>query len=201
MKRTLFFFAIITSALISSAQTVSIGAIGGVALLDQTLNQNESRRYIVGPSVEVRFFDHFAVEADALYQRLGNTLYFATVAGVPVSFVSRQRGNSWEFPLQGKYYFRPRTAAWRPFLGTGYAFRTIGVHESITGPAVIGSGTPPAAHVNFRSNLGVGAMFSAGLRMGAGRLAILPELRYTRWGSQDNLTRKDEAAFLLGVSF
>jgi hypothetical protein len=203
MKRTLFFLAI-AGARIASAQTVSFGVKGGVSLIDQTSSQDESRPYIVGPSVEVQFFDHVGIEADALYQRLGNTLYFSISAGVPLSLdVNRERGNSWEFPLLGKYYFRSPTTRWRPFFGTGYVFRTIGLHEAVTRTVLNADGTPQALTSRFdsRSSLGIGATFSAGLRARFGPVSLMPEIRYTRWGNQDNLTRKNEAAFLFGINF
>jgi hypothetical protein len=43
--------------------------------------------------------------------------------------------------------------------------------------------------------------FAAGVRFNVWRLAIVPEARYTRWGSSEDLNRKNEAAFLLGISF
>jgi len=47
----------------------------------------------------------------------------------------------------------------------------------------------------------VGATFAAGVRYRIGHLAILRQVRYMRWGGQDNILRKNEAAFFLGVSF
>ena len=57
-------------------------------------------------------------------------------------------------------------------------------------------------HNDFGLGLGAGAVFAGGVRFRAGRLAFLPELRYTRWGGSDgNLTRKNEAGVLLGINF
>jgi hypothetical protein len=47
----------------------------------------------------------------------------------------------------------------------------------------------------------VGASAGAGARIPVGRLALSPEVRYTRWGSQSVLLRKNEASILLGVHF
>lgn len=213
-KLSISFLAMIVGASFLSAQTVSFGVKGGVPLIEQGGNFDESRPYIVGPSVEVHLFGGFAVEADALYQRLGASFTFSpfsllagssvSLAGSSISYEAiRQRGNAWEFPLLGKYYFRSRTSAWRPYLATGYNFRTIGVHTAGTVILTDQNGMPHTSSFrqSFRSDLGIGATFAGGVRLRAGRIAVLPEVRYTRWGSSDNLTRKNEAAFLLGISF
>ena len=55
---------------------------------------------------------------------------------------------------------------------------------------------------NSRSNLGVGAVFAAGVRFRVGRLSVIPELRYTYWGSTAQFDlRRNEAAGLVGISF
>jgi hypothetical protein len=217
MRRYVLFFLVTTAGLHSAAaQAVSIGVKGGIPLTEATTRQDESRPYIVGPSIEVRLPAGLAIEADALYRRIGNTVSFGYTPGAnlvipgnnlltPVifPFISRQRGNSWEFPLLGKYYLRPRTSAWQPFFGTGYAFRTVGLHDATTETITDASG---ASHMlsfknDYRSSLGVGAVFAAGVRFHTGRFSFLPEVRYTRWGGSDNLIRKNEAGILLGISF
>jgi hypothetical protein len=212
--KILFCFVMIATARIASAQLVSVGALGGVPFLDATPGADESRRYIVGPSVEVRLPAGFAVELDALYRRLGDTSEFSgsyVIAPGPSTipyvnfFINRQRGNSWEFPLLGKYYFRARTSSWQPFIGTGWDLRTIGVHQAfsqtVTDPAT-GAAHFSSFHDDFRSDLGVGAVAVLGLRYRLGRLALLPQIRYTRWGSSNDFsTRKNEVGFLLGITF
>ena len=95
--------------------------------------------------MEVRLPARFAVEADALYQRIGYSNVFNL--NDTNLFQSRERGNSWEFPLLVKYYFRPQSESWQPFVGTGFAFRTTSFHsdysESPTG----------AFHQDYRSGL------------------------------------------------
>jgi hypothetical protein len=194
-------FAVIAVTRLASGQMLSVGAIGGVPVTDTTGRNDESRPYIVGGSVEVRLpGSGFALEADALYRRVGATNYFGFTSGLFSSLsVDRQRGNSWDFPLLGKYYFR-RTSAWQPFVGSGFAFRTVGVTDSAT-VFSNDSVNPVAASGNFRSPLEVGATVAGGLRLHYGRMAILPQIRYTRWGGTNNLTRNNETSFLLGVTF
>jgi hypothetical protein len=212
MKTILFVFVTIATNQVASAQLVSIGAIGGVPFLAPNQGGDESRPYIVGPSVEFRLPAGFAIEVDALYRRIGNTFRFnfsAIGAGlnvVPATsfYINRQRGNDWEFPFLGKYYFRPRTARWQPFLSTGWALRTVSFHQDISETVIDANGN---SHFNsfrnhFRSDVGVGAVFAAGVRFRVGRIAVIPELRYTYWGSTAQFElRRNEAAGLLGITF
>jgi hypothetical protein len=201
-----------------SAQTISIGVKGGIPLNDPTSNtfgtHDESPPYVVGASVEVKLPANFAIEADALYRRIGNTVNFGNIAiltGVNLSttatnaYINRTRGNSWEFPLLGKYYLREHSLmGWQPFLGTGFAFRTIGFSSTSTQVSVdsTGQSTILSGKGSYRSNLDVGATVAAGVRMRHGRMAIAPEFRYTRWGGADNnQVVRNDARFLLGLSF
>jgi hypothetical protein len=212
MNKILLLLATIAINQVASAQLLSIGVKGGVPFLDTNESGDESRPYIVGPSVEVRLPAGFAIEVDALYRRIGDTLGFnasSIGAGLNVIpstsfYINRQRGNDWQFPVLGKYYFRPRAAAWQPFLSSGWALRTVGFHENISETFVDANGNSHfnSFQYNFRSNLGVGAVFAAGVRFRVGRLYVTPELRYTYWGSTtQSEPRKNEAAGLVGISF
>jgi hypothetical protein len=214
MKTILFVFVTITINQVASAQLVSFGVKGGVPFLAPNQGGDESRPYIVGPSVEFRLPAGFAIELDALYRRIGSTSAFGfstnTIFVPPLtppyitSFVNRQRGNYWEFPVLGKYYFRPRSTAWQPFIGTGWALRTVSFHNDISETVVSADGTSHSDSFrnHFRSDVGVGATFAAGVRFRVGRVAVIPELRYTYWGRAiQNSLRNNEAAGLLGVSF
>src|SRR5690242_13211330 len=79
------------------AQLVSIGVKGGIPLTDPIRYNDESRRYVVGPSIEFRLPLHLAVEVDALYSRIGRSYSVSTLSGTAGSiFAIRDRGNSWE---------------------------------------------------------------------------------------------------------
>jgi hypothetical protein len=213
----LFCLAIIGSTSTATAQLVSIGVLGGIPFLQPNDGGDESRRYIVGPSIEFRLPGGFAIEVDGLYRRIGNSYSsgvsgsvispgtsFVSIAPYPSFFIDRQRGNYWEFPVIAKYYFRPRSASWQPFIGTGWALRTIGFHENSSETLVDANGNShfQTFQSNTRSDLGVGAVAAAGVRFRVGRLAFTPEIRYIYWGSTEQFDlRRNEAAVLLGISF
>jgi len=194
------------------AQPVSVGALGGVPLVEQTnsFEHDESRPYVIGPSVEVRLPAGFALEADALYQRVGGTFSFRLLTSNPepvgpgtLASSNRLRANLWEFPLLGKYYFRRRSSGWQPFLGTGWALRFAEIHQAGSETSVDAQGALNTFSFNgsFRSDLEIGANFAAGVRFRVGHFALSPQVRCTRWGGQNNILRKNEAAAILGISF
>jgi len=211
MKTILFVFVTIATNQVASAQLVSIGAIGGVPFLDASQGGDESRPYIIGPSVEFRLPAGFAVEVDALYRRIGNTFGFnfsgigAGLNVVPATsfYINRQRGNDWEFPFLGKYYFRPRTAGWQPFLSTRWALRTVSFRQDISETVIDANGNSHfnSFHYNFRSDVGVGAVVAAGV-LSRWPYRRDPRLRYTYWGSTAQFElRRNEAAGVVGISF
>lgn len=206
-KHALHVLFLLAASGLACAQTVSIGVKGGIPLISPNTYNDESRRYIVGPSIEVRLPAGFAIEADALYQRVGSTNGYSYLQGTgSVTYVSHQRGNSWEFPLIAKYYFGSGRKKWQPYLGTGYEFRTVGYHgttsySDTTGTNLLGGPQSGTYTSDYRSTLGVGALVTAGMRFRLGRFAVSPEVRYTRWGSSENGLRKNEVNLLVGFSF
>ena len=198
---------LLLAAAAAPAQTVSFGVKGGIPLIAPNTWNDESRPYIIGPSVEVRLPAGFAIEADALYRRIGNSFAYSFITGTATgSYTSRVRGNSWEFPLLAKYYFHFKQSGWQPFVGTGYAFRTIHYHDDSyysipSGTNLVGIAPSGPVSSNYGSSLEVGAVISAGVRYRIGRFALLPEVRYTRWGGTENGMRRNEANVMLGINF
>lgn len=189
-----------------SAQPVSFGVKGGVAMTAPGASNNEGKRYEVGPSVEFRLPANFAVEFSAIYSRTGATslFYYGTPATLTQTTSYRTRGNNWEFPLLGKYYFRSREDRWRPYLGTGYAFRS--TWYEVKGSSVSVDSTQHTTvttpfHTDYRSAVDVGAMAAAGVRFQTGRIHFLPEIRYTRYSEANSFYRKNQLKFLIGVTF
>lgn len=193
------FLLLLLGAYAASAQSlhsISVGVKGGIPLIDQTTEGNdESQPYILGVSVEFRLPASFAVEVDGLYQRVGDSYGFSEANGTTsLTGIERQRGNDWEVPFLGKYYFRRRAVGWQAFVDTGWALREVDIfsNESLSNGTSVGR--------NYWSQLGVGAVASAGLRFGA-RHTIVPEIRYTRWGSSTSWMNPNELAFLLGINY
>lgn len=185
---TLFVF----SGLSLFGQAVSFGVKGGANLTDAADRYDESRRYVVGPSIEVRLPARFAIEGNALFNRFGasSSLQQGLATG-------RIRGNSWDFPVLGKYYFSGQSAGTRPFVSSGFAFRKIWFDD---GDRRFGQrGTTP---FGSSSEVGVGAVFGGGVSLKAWRLHVAPEFRYTRWGGNNYpVTNLNQAQVLLGIQF
>ncbi len=209
-KYTVVFLSLLgCSFSVSNAQDqrVSFGVKGGVPISSPPGYNDESRRYIVGPSIEIRLPANFALEFDALYQRIGSSFYGSfsdPENGTAGAYSSRERGNSWQFPLLAKYYIGSRTRTWQPFLSTGYALGVSWNHGEFQ--SSVTSGTPLTTQSNqgksdSRSPLNVGAVLAGGVRYNAGRVALLPEFRYTRWGALTSATRKNQTHFLMGIAF
>ncbi len=208
MRPVLLFLLVTTCGL---AQPISAGIKAGVPLTD-FLNAAQSgtfnysaptQRYIVGGTVEVRLPLGFAVEADALYRRLG---YTGSGNLVDVFTTSHTTGSNWEFPLLLKYRFHFPIV--RPFLDAGVAWDTLaGLQQTISevSPVSLSSNSSPA---ELKRNTTMGFVLGAGVDIHALFLHISPEIRYTRWNAQqisDALgllhSNQNQAEFLVGFTF
>jgi|SRR5882724_8828400 len=111
-------------------QHLTIGVKGGLRLTGDTppYGASNSRRYLIGPMIEVGLPLHFAFEVDALYSRLGNTFFIPSIAN---ESDTRTIANSWEFPLVAKYYLPVSRV--NPFFSIGVAPRyAVGtIHDSL----------------------------------------------------------------------
>ncbi|MEO5926413.1 MAG: outer membrane beta-barrel protein [Bryobacteraceae bacterium] len=203
------------AALSSYAQAVSIGVKGGVPITDafETTKGNSAayatntKRYIVGPTVQFNLPARFSIEIDALYKRLGyqydqsltnQTVYAKTVA------------NSWEFPALIKFAILPGPVT--PFVSVGGSVRHISGIKQIRDTVNAGL-APVRVEVNsateFNKRNDVGAVFAGGLEFKIGHVRVTPELRYTRWGSENFRdpinallhTNRNQGDFLMGFSF
>ena len=198
----------------------SFGAVGGVRLSGAASPSNdESRRYTAGPSIEVRFGDHIAVEFDALYKRLGYSFSLpasASMVGAGLGagaatarfevlyYALRNRAHSWEFPVLGKYYLNGRRQSTRFFVGTGYSFQRAWTTSDFTMvEKIVESGEVLFINSSSQSAspVTVGAVFAAGVTRKAGPITFVPSFRYTRWGFSTTVLGKNQSEFLLGIRF
>jgi len=208
MKLALLVCAVTVGAI---AQPVSVGVKFGVPVTDalETFRGNQAayvsntHRYLVGPTVQLNLPFRFSIEVDALYRRLGYEYNQFAGPGSPTS--TRTVANSWEFPVLGKYAIWGGPA--RPFIDAGANFR------HITGVNQIRS-TLAAVNVNvtapeFNEDSDIGFVFGGGVEFKLGHVRITPELRYTRWGSENFRdpvasllrTNKNQGDFILGLTF
>ncbi len=186
-------------------QIFSAGVRGGVPLTDffNTVNSGSfsfspsTSRYIVGPTAELHLPLGFGIELDALYRHMSYT-----GAGVfqGVAAAANFNSGNWEFPLLLKY--RVHGKAVRPYFDAGIAWDTLsGISQSVS--QSVSNGAPTVVHKNS----------TAGFVLGAGVdfhfvVHIMPELRYTRWGSTQVIdpttllkSNQNQAEFLLGITF
>lgn len=167
---------------------------------------SNTKRYVIGPMVELRLPGGLAFEFDALYRRFN---YEAEVRLVDVFTNNRTTGNAWEFPLLAKYRF-PGLPLLRPYVAGGVAWNTLtGLRQDVTtlisGRPVTNTTDEPA---ELREKTTTGIVLGAGLEVRALFLRISPEVRYTRWGKEqfrdptDALKwNRNQAEFLVGFTF
>jgi hypothetical protein len=198
------FALLFVCALTTLAQPIGVGVKVGVpfngTFKDVGNFQSDTKRYIMGPMIELRLPAGFAVEGDALYTRVNLSGPLSAVGSV---FGSVLDTNSWEFPVLLKYKFggaNAGVAAIRPYVGAGASFRYLSGLGSL--PSYITS----AAGVD-KNNTGFVA--AGGVEFRALFIRVSPEIRYTRWGSESfisgltNIWRinQNQAQFLVGISF
>jgi hypothetical protein len=199
--------ACLAGTCVAYGQRFSYGVKGGASLNDPTNpeNSDESKRYVIGGTVELRIWGGLAAEADFLYRRNGLSYSYTYSphlpngdVSAPVSFAERRRLDVFEIPVLGKYYFRHEEKL-QPFVLTGYSFRKA-LGQADTSVTTLGTTTQSSG--SSWLPLDVGASFGAGLRWRAGRVSLTPEIRYTYWNSHPDLgVSKHQADFLFGISF
>jgi hypothetical protein len=201
---------------IALAQRIAVGVEGGVRTTDDisgTLS-GESKRYIVGPMVGIGLPLRLSFEFDALYRRFGFT---SSQGGCCGSSITRERANSWEFPMILKY--RLPGVVVHPFVGAGYAPRTVHGTNVSSGyylSGVTGTTSNYTYFFNQRSDTSYavthGVVASGGVTVDIGHVRFSPELRYVHWNapflnqpasasSSQFGSRQDEVFVLLGIAW
>jgi hypothetical protein len=181
------------------------GIKGGVPLTDfwsTVQSQNftfnpTTNRYIIGPTVELHFPFGIGIEGDALYRHMSYTSAGA-VQGVTAAL--NFNSGRWEFPLLLKYRFSAKVI--RPFIDGGIAWDTLsGVSESVA--SSVSNGAITVVHKNTTTGFVLGGGVDLHFV-----LHIMPEIRYTHWGSTQVIdpttllkSSQNQAEFLLGITF
>jgi opacity protein-like surface antigen len=207
-------FLLLLSATAALSQPFSFGVKAGVPLTDflstvQSPNfgfNSNTKRYIVGPTVELRLPFGLGIELDALYRRLD---YTSSTNLIDVFISGNTTGNAWEFPLLAKYRFPSKVL--RPYVDAGVAWDTLsGLTQTIT-QTVFPTRTTTTTTSNpaeLNKNTVMGFVTGIGLDVKVLLIHLSPEIRYTRWGAQHFLSsngglqsNQNQAEFLLGITF
>ena len=191
------------------SQIVSIGVRAGVPITDafETFRGNEARyftntkRYLIGPTVEFHLPWRLSIAVDALYKRIGYEFQQTS----PDVVNARTVANSWEFPARLKWEVIPGPI--RPFVGVGASVRHITGIRQVRNLANVVTEINDPPEFNKRND--VGFVFGGGLAFKLGRVRIAPEFRYVRWGSEAFRdpartllrTNRNQGDFLLGFTF
>src|SRR4051794_31463064 len=134
------FYILIVSTAAALAQPIGLGVKVGLPLTEAfntgsnptTSYTSDTKRYIIGPQLELRFPAGFGIEVDALYTKLK----FSSVGAVAGSVVNAATdADAWEFPILLKYKFggaNAIAASVRPFVTTGASFRRLTSISQIT---------------------------------------------------------------------
>ena len=185
---------------VASAQIVSVGVKGGVPATNSIGGYYPSPtsildvgRWTVGPTVELRLFYGFSVEADALYRRYREQFSFASTeviaAGTgtfPAIYVASQsKAGVWDFPVLLKY--RVGLRRFHPFVDAGYTFshRTTDVtnfQSCVSSLAVCQTSSFPVFQGTTRRSFSTssgGPTAGVGIEYRYHKLKIGPEVRYT----------------------
>jgi hypothetical protein len=182
---------------------LSVGVKGGVPLANafETATSrdlryfSDTKRYTVGPVVELRFPLGLGVEFDALYTRLN---FGSEEPGI----VTETTANAWHFPL----LLKVRAPGFvRPYLSVGPSFRRLGdVRQTVTDVAAgrFSDVTPSELRNRFSPGFVIGGGFELG-----DRTRLAPEIRYTRWTSDSFRvppvlrSNPNQFDFLIGLHF
>jgi hypothetical protein len=171
-----------------------LGAVAGLA--------STTGPYTLGPALQVRAAQLFAVDVAVLYNRFD----FGFAASPNHVAVHRL-----EFPLMLRYDFR--NANVHPFLHAGMSFNHIAAVRDSTSCTETAAGKilycidgKIAAELRHRHTRG--PLLGAGVDVGLGAVRLAPELRVIRWvdrnfGTRDSALRSNltEVELLLGIQF
>ena len=182
MTRTFALFLLATHAY---GQLLEIGVKGAARPTSQLegYGASESRPYLVGPMVQFNLPRGFALEVDALYSRFGYTSSNSDIIGD--FYTSRDRANSWQFPVLLKYRFH--LAVLHPYLLGGWdpqhASSTTKTSASIVSNPYDPNYTRTYQQFSSDDHYGTnhGLVAGGGVEFDSHHLRVSPEVRYVRW--------------------
>jgi hypothetical protein len=179
----------------ASAQSLSVGVLGGVPFPDavNTVQSStystvyKSANFIVGPALQINLPASFRIEADALYRPVNFNVT------TPVTAFTSSAAQ-WKFPFLLQYRFK--TPVVKPFVEAGASFDRL---SNISAAAkAVTSGTGQVLQQSHGS-----AVLGAGVDVKVPFVRLSGELRYEHAGSADfqGLSNLNQAEVLIGVHF
>jgi hypothetical protein len=186
-------------AISASAQSISVGVIGGApftGVVNATNQSNlafipKSTNFTVGPSFQVNLPLSFRIEADALYRPYSFSAASTVVSSIVPINVS---GNQWTFPVLAQYRFTLPVV--KPFVEAGVSFDHLSNLSSAAKNITSGPG-----QLIQQSHAGV--VLGGGVDVKIPFVRISGELRYTHQGSADfqAISNLNQAEVLVGIHF
>jgi hypothetical protein len=190
-------------AISSSAQTFSVGVIGGAPFTDvvSAVNQNNlaflptSSHFTVGTSFQLNLPLSFRIEVDALYRPYS---FSATSTVQPPLATSTApinvSGSEWRFPVLAQYRFHFPLVS--PFVEGGVSFNHLANLSGAIEGLASGSG-----ELLRQTNAGV--VLGGGVDLKIPFVRLSGELRYTHEGGSyfRDISNVNQAEVLIGVHF
>ena len=191
------------------AQHISVGIKAGVPLTGLLRTEyvsgrccgevaTQTRRYTIGPVVDIGLPLGFGVEFGALYKRFDQQSLAVTTTGYVIidednSYAITQTagvsavGHSWEFPLAVQYRFSK--SAIPPYLEGGVSFNRLSNVYTVQQTPYPRQPQLPFTIEHMRSSLTrVGPLFGVGLDVKLHRIHVTPGLRYMHYNKLSALT-------------
>jgi hypothetical protein len=160
------------------------------------------KRYLIGPSVEVRLPWYFRLEADALYQHARQDAFFGPAPSATFDQYGT-RMSIWEIPILLKRTFGAR--ALRPFAAAGPSLRRVKDLDvdliRVPAPPFPGPGTRQHYQASTDEPVRWGITAGGGVSWRLRALRIEPELRYTHWTARHWMATTEQLSILLGLQF
>jgi hypothetical protein len=169
---------------------------------------SEAKRYVVGPTFELQLPHRVALEFDALYRRFD---YRSISTLVDLIALRSTQANAWEFPVLVKYRTKGKPLV-HPFLDAGLVFNRVSGVTKFTNTLVTGVSrvvTGQESPSELRHSVTAGLVLGGGVDIRALVIHIQPELRFTRWGSENFQagsssalsSQRNQLELLVGINF
>ncbi len=194
--------------LLASAQSLSVGILGGAPFQDVVKNATttgitsvaKSTNFTVGPAIQVNLPANFRIEVDVLFRPytfgLALPLGISPAPGVPASARSVDvSAKQWRFPLLAQY--RLGKSRVQPFIEGGLSFD----HLSGLTAAVKSTITSGPGQLLHQDNASI--VLGAGLDVKIPLIRVSGEFRFTRPTVSNfaNISNLNQAEVLVGVHF